>query len=289
VSVSRREALGAFAWASLLATPSLAFAAEGKRKIYTPPGIDRDLPTGAGNGKRFTIARTTPFDLSDPRDVAIARLKATVNLDGRKAWLSSLTRHYLCPPNRQPVPFVNELELFSMFLEESPAGPVQRSVFTRTYCDPKTHAPTDHAVDPFTGRTLELGDVLFAVTTPVRLENEMRVRNVVENAPEPFDFGTYVDFISLAVRNGEGPHQPSFDASVWRVQKKGLQDPSRPLISAHYSFSALLRAAYMPWTGYPNDDATQVLTAKAGVKVTAEQDLPPRVVELLVKRYPERV
>jgi hypothetical protein len=225
-----------------LAAPSMmlvsrhALAMGDHRVVYSPPGLERDLTFEAGRGTPFVLRLSRPFDLTKPADWPVARLKAQVSLSGQRAYLSILTRHFLCPAVQQPVPFVIELELFTMFLENTAAGPVQRSIFTRTYVDPETNEPTDIARDRITGR-----------------------------------------------------HVPVGDTSVWRVNKAGLLNPRRRWVDAHYSFAALLRASYMPWTGYAKNDSTQVLVSKAGIKVSALERFPLAVRRHLVERYPQRV
>jgi hypothetical protein len=248
----------------------------------------QDLPPDAGSYPAAVYPRRTPFDLSDPRERALARLKVIVNLVGKKSYLSVMSRHFLCPPNQPPRAWVNELELFTMYLERLPQGDVQRSVFTRVFVDPESLEPVREVRNPFSRQVVPVGDRLFALTLPVRLDPQAAVRNVTESDLPVVRFGEWIDFTGLAVREGEGFHQPSFDTSTWRVKYAELQKPGRGLIEAHYAFSSLLRGSLLSWAGMAADDPTQVLTTKSGFKVHDAARLPELVQRSIVARYPQR-
>lgn len=286
--VNRRELLAAAGGLGLVAFAGRLATAGDRAGEYVPPGLERDLPPEAGRLPRASFLTSGPFDLSDPREYALARTKAMINLVGRTAWLAVLTRHTLCPPGRPAVPLANELELFTMWHERTPEGDVQRNIFTRVPLDPRTNRPTYELENPLTGNILRLPDTLFALTLPVRLGGDLHIRDTTEAAQPWFHFGAYLDLVSLAVRGGDGPHQPSLDSSVWRVRHDELMDPERPLVDAHYSQSALVRASLVQWTGYEPDDPTQMLISKSGLKVNAREALPEAVHSWILDKYPER-
>jgi hypothetical protein len=258
-------------------------------RSMTPAGMTRDLPADAGSFPPAVFPRTAPFDLSRADERALARLKVIVNLVGRRAYVSVMSRHFLCPPNQPPRPWINELELFTMFLERLPAGAVQRSVFTRVFVDPATLEPVREVRNPFDGSTLAVDDRLFALTLPLRLEAQSTVRNTTESELPIVRFGEWVDIANLAVREGEGFHQPSFDTSTWRARHAQLQNPRVGLLDAHYAFSSLLRGSLLSWAGMARDDPTQVLTHKTGLKTHDPLSLSEPVRRLIVSRYPDRV
>jgi hypothetical protein len=281
-------AAAALADPALAQSPSPPPAAATTTANMTPPGMAVDLPADAGSYPPAVFPGSEPFDLDDPRQRSLARLKVLANLVGERSYLSVMSRHFLCPPGEPPKPWANELELFTMFLERLPSGDVQRSIFTRIFLDPQTLRPIDAIRNPFDGSAIKVGDRLFALTLPVKLETETQVRNVNESQLPLFRQGEWIDFPSLAVREGQGFHQPSFDTSTWRVRYADLQNRRRPLIEAHYSFSSLLRGSFLSWSRMAKDDATQVLTTKTGHKVNESKALPELVRELIVERYPKR-
>lgn len=286
--IDRRELLVAAGGMGVVAFAGSLATAGDRAGEYVPPGLERDLPPEAGRLPRASFSSRGPFDLSDPREYTLARTKATINLVGHTAWLAVLTRHTLCPPGQPALPLANELELFTMWHERTPDGDVQRSIFTRVPLDPRTNRPTYELENPLTGNVVRLPDTLFALTLPVRLGEELHVRGTTEADQPWFRFQEYLDLVSLAVRAGEGPHQPSLDTSVWRVRHDELMDPERPLVNAHYSQSALVRASLVQWTGYEPDDPTQMLISKSGLKVNAREDLPESVHAWILTKYPER-
>jgi len=273
-------------------------AAADDGEVFTPPGLPRDLPADAGRHPRATIAARVPFDLDDPAGYQLAKLKVQVNLIGRTSYLSVLTRHYLCREGVPAVPFVNELELFTMYIERPDADglPVQRSMFTRRFLDAATNRPLRSLAHPGTGQTVTLRDTLFALSLPVKLSPDVTqkepstIAGTVRETDQPYmRFGQYIDFVPLAIRQGEGAHQPSLDTSTWRTEYAALMDPDTPLIDAHYAFAAFARASLYGWSGYVRGDATQMFSTKSGIKVNSPEALPALVRQLLVEKYPNRV
>jgi hypothetical protein len=287
--LSRRQWLSRAAALGSIAIPVAGWAQGSTTPSMTPAGMAIELPADAGTHPPAVFPGREPFDLNDARERSLARLKVLVSLTGERAYLSVLSRHFLCPPGVPPKPWVNELELFTMFLERTPAGDVQRSIFTRVFVDPESLRPISELKDPFTGGVIPVGDRLFALTLPVKLEPEAQVRNVNEAQLPLFRCGEWIDFPSLAVRVGEGFHQPSFDTSTWRVRYDDLQSRRKPRIEAHYSFSSLLRGSFLSWSRMDRGDPTQVLTAKTGLKVNSPSALPTLVRELIADRYPNRL
>lgn len=294
----RRTVLGGlgagFALASFLPLGSLALAAE---KVRVPGGMQRDLPEDAGRYPRAVFDVAYPFNLDDQLGYQYARMKAMQSLAGRTAYVAILTRHMLGLPGVPARPVVNELELFRMFMERLPegspgageGGAVQRSLFTRLFLDPRTNAPIRETKNPFSDARIELNDTLFALTLPVKFEKARTVRAINEAEQPYFRFPPFVDFISLAIRSGEGPHQPSLDTSAWRANENELNDPNVTDVMAHYSYTALSKAALFDWSGYKNEDPAQIVTAKTGLKVNRVEDLPKLVRDAIIGKYPERV
>jgi hypothetical protein len=297
-AADRRHFLGALgagvALASFLPLGSLAIAAE---KVRVPGGMQRDLPEDSGRYPRAVFDVPTPFNLDDLLGYQYARMKAMQSLAGRTAYVAILTRHQLCLPGVPPRPIVNELELFRMFMERLPegspgageGGAVQRSLFTRLFLDPRTNTPVREIKNPFSEARIELNDTLFALTLPVKFEKARTVRAINEAEQPYMRFPPFVDFISLAIRSGDGPHQPSLDTSAWRANENELNDRARADVMAHYSYTALSKAGLFDWSGYKNEDPAQIVTSKTGLKVNRVEDLPQIVRDTIVAKYPERV
>jgi len=266
--------------------------------IYTPPGLKRELEPDAGKHPRPMLANQVPFNLDDPVSYQLAKYKVQINLVGKTSYLSVMTRHYLCREGVPPMPFANELELFTMYIEQPDpkALPVQRSLFTRCFLDPMTLQPMPSLIHPVSGQPFRLRNTLFALSLPLKLtpEHVMKEPSTVAGTVRETDqrymrHGKYIDFVPLAIRQGDGPHQPSLDTSTWRVMYDRLMDPNSPLLDAHYSFAAFARASLYAWTGFTKDNPTQMFTTKSGLKVNNVNELPALTKELLAEKYPDRV
>ncbi|MDX2142537.1 MAG: hypothetical protein SFV19_04220 [Rhodospirillaceae bacterium] len=298
--LSRRSALqvsgGLTAlFSSALILPwSKAHAESGE--IFTPPGLQRDLAPDAGKHPRARIDARYPFDLDDPISFLHAKFKAQYNLVGATSYVSIRTRHHLCRDGIPSEPFVDELELWTIYIEQ-PADakdPVMRAMFTRCFLDPESDRRMESFLNGKSSERIPLPYQLFSISSPVKFQPTGQVGAQTTATVREFDrrpnrFGHYIDFVNLAVRQKDGPHQPSLDTSTWRVSYERLMDPQSPTITAHYSFSALARASLYGWSGYAANDAPQIFSTKAGLKVHDTKDLPDLVKDLLISKFPNRV
>jgi hypothetical protein len=278
---------------------SEAAAAQAERTaaddVFTPPGLTRDLPPEAGTFPRARFEQKAPFDLTKPADYQRAKQKVHGSLYGETTYLATMCRYVLCSPGKPAVPLINELEISTTYVEQpDPNGaPVQRAMISRVFIDAQTLEPRRELRNPATGALTRLPDQLFAVSVPMHLDADptrpRAVGTVNESEPPPARFGDYIDFFGLAIRPGEGVHQPSMDTGAWRVLYAKLMDPKETTpLKAHYSFAALSRASLYGWTGYAKDDPTQILNTKTGLKVHRKSDIPEMFQRVLVAKYPTR-
>lgn len=273
----------------------LAAAADGG-DVYTPRGLARDLPADAGTLPGATFARRGRFDLSDPVDLRLARLKTLASLSGSKTYFSTLSRHILCPPGKTPYPLVTEVELTTIFLERaeehSPEQAVIRAVFTRVPLDPITFEPITALDIPYTGKRVRLRDTLFAGGNHLIDVNprDKSARDIMLQPDQPhYRFGDDMGFIMFDPREGTGEWQPRVDTVVWRVNYEKLMDPAVDPVEADYTFSALMRASVFGWTGIDEDDRAQMFSMKVGKKFTSLEQLPSLTKKRIVDQYPDRV
>lgn len=297
---ARRELLAALAGvAAGMAVPTLASAqARGGNRIWSPGGMPHDLPPGALQRPRARVPRRPPFDLDDPMGRSLARLRVLENFEGKTSYLAVLSRWILCPPNKPPVPYFNEIEVNTMFLTEpddksSGGGDgltfVQNGIFTRMPVDPVSLTPIREIRNPVTGKVVETPDTLFASATPMKVGAPGAADVLLQPDRPHFRIGRDVRFVMLDIRAGEGSHQPRVDSATWSIPYDVLMDPRRAMVEADYSYTALLRASVFASAGAAADDPTQLLILKSGIKVNSVDALPDFVKATIAKQYPDRL
>lgn len=302
---SRREILQTFGSAAAgLLLPIATVRAEGAPPVFTPPGVVKDLPDEVFDRPRAVFAQRGNFDLDDPRQLALARLKSIFSLDGSKSYVVRLSRALICPPGKAAQTLLHEMLCWYSFIEavESDGGePTQvitHSLFTRVAVDPLTFEPLRRLRVPETGQVLDVPDTLFAasVSTDLASGRERRVDAAATSSVEagvtsPYALmGPDVVFLAKGGHNDEGAHQPQVDMSAWSTPRDELMDPSTASATARYSFSGISRARIFSWAKqYSGSEATQVLTHKIGLKSPTFAGLPDNIKRIMERYYPERI
>jgi len=248
-----------------------------------------------GSASPATFQKTGNFDLSDPYDLNLARLKTIASLDGSKTYFYTITRHILCPPGQSPYPLFAEMELTRLYFDRTPGmaehQAIARATFTRTALDPTTFKPIESYYNPYLDRTITPEDTLFGGRGFKLDFSADAPPNPITQPDEPhYRIGDdQIAFILFDPRAGEGDWQPRVDTVVWRTSYKALMDPRSASIEADHTYTAFLRASAYRWSGIDEDDKAQMLTMKTGAKVTKLEDLPQEAHAYLVSKYPERM
>lgn len=258
------------------------------------PANAASKPPSTGDGPA-TFAKTGNFDLSDPYDLNLARLKTIGSLDGSKTYFYTISRHTLCPPGKSPYPIFAEMELNTIKFVREVGAPessaIARSLFTRTALDPVTFKPIEKYYNPYLDKTIYPEDTLFG-GSGFKLDLAADAPpNPITQPDEPhYRLGEdEIAFILFDPRKGEGDWQPRVDTVVWRTSHRDLMNPKLAAIEADHTYTAFLRASAYRWSGIAEDDKAQALTMKTGAKVTQLKDLPKEAHEYLVSKYPERM
>ena len=271
---------------------------------FTPAGLPRDLPEGALEKPRAVFKQTGNFDLSNPAELARARMKSIFTLDGTKSYVLRVSRNLICPPGTQAQTLMTELQMWYSAFElvstddetGEPTQVINHSVFTRMAVDPETmqHRPEVKVVE--TGETLHVPDTLFAasITTDLETGREARLGGDGNTTAGPTSgyttLGPDLVFLAKGGRTNDGPHQPQVDMSSWAAPMSEVQDPALGAASARYSFSGIAKATIYSWAdAYGGAAETQVLNHKVGVKSPTFDGLPGYIKTLMLERYPERI
>ena len=277
-----------------------AFAEE----TFTPTGLQRDLPDDALDRQRALFKQRGDFDLSNPAELARARMKSIFSLDGTKSYVLRVSRSLICPPGVEAQTLLTELQLwYSVFelvsTDEQSGEPTQvinHSLFTRMAVDPETMQRLPEVKIVETGQTLDVPDTLFAasITTDLVTGREARMGGDGNTAAGPTSgyttLGPDLVFLAKGGRTNEGPHQPQVDMSSWAAPMNEVQDPSLGSASARYSFSGISKASIYSWAGpYGGPEETQVINHKIGVKSPTFDGLPDYIKTLMQDRYPDRI
>lgn len=254
--------------------------------------IDRSM---WGKRPRATFKKTGNFDLSNPNDLNLARMKVLGSINGDKAYLYTISRHILCPEGKPPYPLFAEMELTTVWLERDDSISKDEAFvcayFTRAAVDPTSFKPIDQYNNPYLGRTIEVKDTLFGGSgSKIDMGPNAPPNPITQNDDPHFRLGgDEISFILFDPRSGEGAFQPRIDTVVWSTSYRDLMDPETRNVRSSHSYSAVLKASAYPWSGITKSDPAQMLTMKTGTKVNSLADLPKEFQDRLVSRYPERM
>lgn len=263
--------------------------------IYTPPGVNVELPAEAGTLPRAVYEHPDSFDLSDPRHLKLARLKVLNSLSGDTTYFYTVTRHFLCPPGKPPHPIVAEMELTTIWLERrtdmSNDQCIVRAMFTRAPLDPVSFKPTDMIHNPYSGKNMPLKYTMFSGGGfELNLSGDTPPDLITQSDEPHYRIGDDIAFIMFDPKTSDGAFQPRMDTVTWRTKYDTLMDPNTPLIEAEHTYTSIMKASvFKMWSGVEEGDPAQVLTSKVGRKLCSVGDLPREVHEYIVKKFPHRV
>lgn len=280
---------------------------EGEEKVFNAYERQKRFVNGEMDGKPWTGDKTGNFDLKDPYDNRLAKLKMTNNLIGKRTYVPMLTRQLIA---REDLPGGLLLGAASMFtwqlqvpdpavFPDLPAGTaLMRSMFTSVYLDPNTMEPTKTLNNPFNGKTIELEDYIFVenfLSFPLggsRFVEELQFSNDNPNAPKPSMIKTWGDDLVLfsgGIYSKPGKHQPRFTENTWRSSARDVMDPEVSLVETNYNFMGINKAYEKPWAGYTMADTDSLCSLATGKKVHSPEDIPDFHKRVLLERHPDRL
>jgi len=309
----RRMVLGALAGTvGLIAAAQTGRAQDdaetgGEEPIFNAYERKRTFDRDEMDGAPWVAAQTGEFDLADPAQNRLARLKMTNNLVGRRTYIPMLVRMVI---GREPNPGGPLLGAASMFTwqlqvpnpEEFPDAPdgtaLMRSMFTARYLDPETMEPVERLLNPFSGEMMEVEDYIFVenfLTFPnggSRFVEERQFADDDPSKPKLSLFKKWGDELVLfagGVYSKPGPHQPRFTENMWGSAHADVMNPDVELIETRYSFMGVNKAYEKPWAGYRVGDADILCSLAHGKKVHSAEDLPDFHKRVLAEKYPDRL
>lgn len=276
-------------------------------EVFTAYERQREFVHNEMDGVPWTAAQTGNFDLEDPRQNHLAKLKMTNNLVGRRTYIPMLTRQLVA---RENLPGGLLLGIASMFTwqlqvpdpEEFPDLPegtaLMRSMYTAIHLDPRTMEPVATLKNPFNGKLMEMEDYIFVenfLAFPLggsRFVEELQFADDDPDQPRPSLIKEWGDDLVLflgGVYSQPGRHQPRFTENTWRCAARDVMDPDVSLIQTNYNFLGINKAFEKPWAGYTMSDTDNLCSLATGKKVHSPEDLPDFHKRVLAEKYPDRL
>ena len=247
------------------------------------------------------------FDLEDPVQNALAKLKITGNLVGKRTYIPMLTRILIGRPELPGGLLLGGASMFTWQLQvpdpkvfpNVPEGSaVMRSMFTSVYLDPHTMEPVKTLKNPYNGKMMELEDYIFAENFliypkggSVFVEEPQFASDTPDTAKLALikRWGDELILFNGGVYKEPGKHQPKFTENTWRSPAAEVMNPDVPLVQTGYNFTGINKAFQKPWAGYDIGDSETMHSLATGKKVHRAEDLPDFHKRVLVERHPDRL
>lgn len=285
-----------------------AAAQEKKNETFNAYNRMRGFEDGElDSGTPWVASKQGNFDLEDPIDNNLARLKMTNNLVGERTYIPMLVRLYLAREQQPGGILLGAAGMFTWQLQEpdpkefpdAPKGScVLRSLFTSRVLEPETMEPADRFENPFNGKMMDVEDNIFGenfITYPLggtRFIEEPQFQNDDPTTPKFAKFKKWGDELVLfqgGTYSEPGNHQPRFTENMWRSNYKDVMDPEKSLIEMNYSFSGANKAFEKPWAGYTEDDHNLLIDLAIGKKAHSINDIPDFHKRVVIEKYPDRI
>ena len=141
--------------------------------IFNAYNRTRTFDSNEMDGTPWVASQTGNFDLDDPVENRLARLKITNNLMGQRTYIPMLVRLMIGREQNPGGPLLGAAGMFTWQLQvpdpeafpDVPAGTtLLRSMYTARYLDPATMEPVERLQNPYNGKDMELEDSLFIET-----------------------------------------------------------------------------------------------------------------------------
>ncbi|WP_394728713.1 hypothetical protein [Altererythrobacter sp. GH1-8] len=269
------------------------------------------LPKEAHALPRWKPEFTGPYDLSRPLDNHHAFAKVQANLAGEYSWLAQYGWVMLAPPGQPAFPWLGKVTLVQLFVtpasEEITPGEelsehdyVLWGTFNQVYVDPRTMAPLDRVLNPYTGKTIDVPSVDYADRLTMRLGRRLIVPGVDPKFyDQPWDrdggysqhfidTGNEIAYTVLGASQQPGPHQPRVDVAHWTSTRDDIMDPAKRSIDCKRDYTSVMYAAEYPWMGVERGDPTQIITHLSGLKTQNVARLPDFIKPLVLDRFKGR-
>jgi hypothetical protein len=284
-----------------------AKAPQKEEKTFNAYDRTKSFTKNEMNGVPWVAKQQGNFDLEDPIQNRLARLKMTNNLVGQRTYIPMLIRLMI---GREQIPggrLLGAAGLFTWQLQEPdpkqfpdvPKGTVVvRSMYTARYLDPATMEPVDTLMNPFNRKLMKLEDNLFIenfLSYPgggSKLIEEPQFVNDDPNATKPNQFKKWGDELVMflgGTYSEPGIHQPRFTENMWASDYKEVMDSGVGLVKTRYTFAGLNKAYEKPWAGYTVADEDIICDLAYGKKVHSVEALPDFHKRVVAEKYPERL
>ncbi|WP_394728716.1 hypothetical protein [Altererythrobacter sp. GH1-8] len=268
------------------------FFLAGTGAAFAAPLLSTSVPTRAHSGHGVSVfGKSGNFDLDNPRDRLLARIKINASLTGKRVYLWNMSRHMFCEPGKPPYQILAELEAMTIWIDAPEEGATAGKIgalFTRTPVDPATFEPISSYDNPYTGKTVKLEDTLFG-GNGFPVDPEVAEPNIVFQQHRPhYRMGDEFSIVNFDPDKEPGEHQPKVDSAVLTANYADVMDPSTGSADCNYSFAANFPADRYRWADVAKGDPSKIFTLKVGKKVSSLNDVPPEFQRTLIAQYPER-
>lgn len=275
------------------------FNAYNRTKTFTNNEMDSGTP--------WVAPQLGNFDLDDPKQNHLAKLKMTNNLVGRRTYIPMMTRLMIAREDLPGGPLLGAASMFTWQLQvpdpklfpKLPAGScILRSMYTARYLDPATMEPVEYLKNPYNGKLMKLEDQLFVenfIAFPKGgslFIEEPQFANDAPDEPKPKLFKKWGDDLILfqgGVYSKPGPHQPRFTENMWVSPHADVMNPDLGLVDMQYSFTGVNKAWEKPWAGYGMQDRDMQQSLAYGRKVHSVDKIPDFHKRVLLEKYPNRI
>jgi hypothetical protein len=308
----RRVMLGGLAGALAASAFSSGAAAQTKdaaaAKVFNAYERKRSFLNNEMDGGTPWVAKQQGnFDLDDPVQNALAKLKISGNLVGKRTYIPMLTRILIARDDLPGGLLLGAASMFTWQLQVPdpkaftglPEGSaIMRSMFTSVYLDPNTMQPVKELKNPYNGKMMELEDYIFVenfLIFPMGgsiFVEEPQFSNDKPDVPKPALIKPWGDELILfngGIYKEPGKHQPRFTENTWRSPAADVMNPDVALVRTGYNFMGINKAFEKPWTGFGMDDRDSMVSLATGKKVHRPEDLPDFHKRVLVERHPDRL
>ncbi len=259
------------------------------------------------NGTSWIAPQLGKFDLDDPKQNHLAKLKMSNNLIGRRTYIPMMIRLMISRENQPGGPLLGAAGMFTWQLQvpdpkifpNLPAGSsILRSMYTARYLDPATMEPVDRLKNPFNGKMMELEDNIFVenfINYPkggASFLEEPQFANDAPDAPKPKLFKRWGDDLIMfqgGVYSEPGKHQPRFTENMWVSPYADVMNPDVGLVDMRYTFTGVNKAWEKPWAGYGPQDHDLLQDLAYGRKIHSVDKIPDFHKRVLLEKYPDRV
>ena len=270
-----------------------------RTKSYTNNEMDSGTP--------WVAPKLGNFDLTDPYDANLARIKIMNNLIGERSYCAMILRSNIGGETNPGAVLYGGFALFSWQMqaidpEEFPGLPegtaIQRAQYTCVYVDPQTMEPAEQVLNPLNGKMMRMEDYMVVeqfLWVPMGgggFVEEPEMMNDDPNTPKMPHVRAWGEEVVLTgdgIYRNPGTHQPRFTSAMWRSGKGHIMDPDRHLESAIYPHGSASKAYEKPWTGYTPDDEIIMTTLASGMKCHTVDDIPDTHKRLILEKYPDRI